>query len=75
MVTFLWSPPVGLSVGLTFLLAVMRKIALVEIMLVKTALVESDKIFHWLCRFSFLLGFSMSVPQITPLVGTKEKLP
>ena len=25
MVTFLWSPPVGLSVGLTFLLAVTRK--------------------------------------------------
>ena len=71
MVTFLWSPPVGLSVGLTFLLAVTRKIALVEIALVKTALVKtalvktvlktgSDKIIYWLCRFSFLLGFSMS---------------
>ena len=52
MVTFLWSPPVGLSVGLTFLLAVNIKIALVEIALVKTALVEtvlktgSDKIVY-----------------------------
>ena len=60
MVTFLWSPPVGLSVGLTFLLAVTRKIALVKIALVKialvkTALVETEKIFHWLCRFYFVL--------------------
>ena len=66
MVTFLWSPPVGLSVGLTFLLAVTRKKALVEIALVKTALVKTvlktgfDKTIYWLCRFCFLLGFIMS---------------
>ena len=66
MVTFLWSPPVGLSVGLTSLLAVTRKIALAEIALVKTPLVNtvlkigSDKIIYWLCRFSFYLGFIVS---------------